>query len=322
MNGPNGIESNGQMGLPEIIQMCCQANRSGQISYRTPERAGTIFLQHGQIIHASADGFEGAEAVFRMLGWPVGSFNFDEALLPNKRTVTQTWEQLLFEGALRADQGTPGAPLEVGGGVVAAAPVIMTRIQGGQPKLTVVAGDEIGRSFELTEEYTHLGRVLNNEITLPYPEISSRHCMFILSGTDVIARDLNSSNGTFVNGSQITEVILQLGDEVQIGPVVLKFESSVKRPKLRMPTPVAEVEPAEDKIPFHKKTAPLPKPAVGGNGAPVGDTTYLTGNRPIVYSDLQKPEGPKRKTNPLLVLLVVSMMIIIGGAGYILFFHK
>ncbi len=98
MNGSNRVESNGQMGLPEIIQMCCQANRSGQIIYRASEKAGAIFLQHGQVIHASADGFEGAEAIFRMLGWPAGTFNFDESLLPNKRTVTQSWEQLLFEG--------------------------------------------------------------------------------------------------------------------------------------------------------------------------------------------------------------------------------
>lgn len=318
MNGSYGIESNGQMGLPEIIQMCCQANRSGQITYRISEKAGVIFLQHGQIIHATADGFEGAEAVFRMLSWPIGAFNFDEALLPNKRTVTQTWEQLLFEGALRADQGTPSAPLEVGGNNISVAPVIMTRIQGGQPKLTVIEGDEIGRSFELTDEYTHLGRVLNNEITLAYPAISSRHCMFILSGSDVIVRDLNSSNGTFVNGVQITEVILQLGDQIQIGPVVLKFESSVKRPKLRMPSPT-ELEPAEDKIPFHKKTAPLPKPT---GAPPATDNTYLTGNRPIVYSDLQKPETDTKKTNPLLVILVVSMILIIGGAGYVMFFMK
>lgn len=318
MNGSYGLESNGQMGLPEIIQMCCQASRSGQITYRTNEKSGIIFLQHGQIIHAAAEGFEGAEAVFRMLSWPVGAFNFDEALLPSKRTVTQTWEQLLFEGALRADQGAPGAPLEMGGSHIAAAPVIMTRIQGGQPKLTVVEGDQPGRSFELTDEYTHLGRVLNNEITLPYPEISSRHCMFILSGNDIIARDLNSSNGTYVNGVQITEVILQLGDTIQVGPVILKFESSVKRPKLRMPSPT-ELEPVEEKIPFHKKTAPLPKPG-GTNASP--DSTYLVGHRPIVYSDLQKPETEAKKTNPLLVLLVGSMIVIIGGAGYVLFFAK
>lgn len=320
MNGSYGVESNGQMGLPEIIQMCCQANRSGQITYRTDEKSGCIYLQHGQVIHAAADGFEGAEAFFRMVAWPAGLFNFDEAILPNKRTVTQTWEQLLFESATRADQGLPGAPLEVGGNNVSTAPVIMTRIQGGQPKLTVLEGDEIGRSFEITEEYTHLGRVLNNEITLPYPAISSRHCMFIMSGSDVVLRDLNSSNGTFVNGNQITEVILQLGDQIQVGPVVLKFESSVKRPKLRVPNPATELEPVEEKIPFHKKTAPLPKPTDSSRIA--ADTKYVSGHRPIVYSDLQKPEADAKKTNPLVVLLMVSMIIIIGGAGYVLFFMK
>lgn len=318
MNGSYDSGSNTPVGLPEIIQTSCQASRSGQITYYTNDKSGSVFLQHGQVIHAVADGMEGPEAVFRMLGWPTGAFNFDEDLLPNKRTITQTWEQLLFEGAMRADQGTVGAPLDLGSQQnLTVAPVIMTRIQGGQPRLTVVEGDRPGRTFEITNEYTHLGRVTNNEITLTYPEISSRHCMFITSGSDVIVRDLNSSNGTFVNGVHITEVILQLGDLIQIGPVVLKFESSVKRPKLRSLEP-QQLEPAEDKIPLHKKTAPLPKP----DPAARVDTPYVAGHRPIVYSDLQKPTRPAKKTNPLLVILMVGMILIIGFAGYVLFMWK
>jgi pSer/pThr/pTyr-binding forkhead associated (FHA) protein len=314
MNDSNETESMGQMGLPEIIQMCCQANRSGQIDYQAGQRSGVLFLQHGQIIHAVASGQEGAEAVFQMLVWPVGRFTFDESVLPNRRTITKTWEQLLFEGALRADHKETALP-EGATDTSVVEPVIMTRIQGGQPRLTVVEGESTGKSFEITKEYTHLGRVENNEITLPSPAISSRHCMFITSGNDVIVRDLNSSNGTFVNGQQITEVILQLGDLIQVGPVVLKFESTVKRPKLRNPA-ADEMTEAGGHFNFHKKTAPLPKPGDADEGT---DTSYVAGQRPITYTDLQPANDEKPKTNPLVVILLIGLILVIGGAAYILF---
>ena len=58
----------------------------------------------------------------------------------------------------------------------------------------------------LEQEYTHVGRAAGNEIALPYPSISNRHCIFVQSGPDIVLRDLNSSNGTYVNGEIISEV--------------------------------------------------------------------------------------------------------------------
>ena len=45
-------------------------------------------------------------------------------------------------------------------------------------------------------------------------------------------RDLNSSNGTYVNGEQITEAILRPGDNIQVGVIDIKFVPGVRRPKL------------------------------------------------------------------------------------------
>jgi len=103
-SGASGFSAQSQMGLPEVLQMCCLSRRSGQITFRSGESYGYIYIQHGRVLHALCGTTEGEEAIYSMLLWPGGGFSLDEDILPHKKTVSLTWEQLLFEGARRADR--------------------------------------------------------------------------------------------------------------------------------------------------------------------------------------------------------------------------
>src|SRR5277367_308029 len=106
--GTSGFSAQSQMGLPEVLQMCCLSRRSGQITFRSGESYGYIYIQHGQVLHALCGTVQGEEAIYAMLIWPGGGFSLDEDILPHRKTVNLTWEQLLFEGARRADDGVSG----------------------------------------------------------------------------------------------------------------------------------------------------------------------------------------------------------------------
>src|SRR5688572_22907892 len=82
-----GYQGTGQMGLPEILQMCCLGKRSGQMTFSSGEAYGYIYMQHGQVIHSIYNQLEGEEAIYAMLQLPQGTFSFDEAILPHKRTI-------------------------------------------------------------------------------------------------------------------------------------------------------------------------------------------------------------------------------------------
>ena len=110
---------------------------------------------------------------------PAGGFSLDEDILPHKKTVTLTWEQLLFEGARRADHGMLRP---TGTKTITTAEPVTVRMQDSQPKLTITRPDQPATVYELAQEYTHVGRSANNEIALPYPSISNRHCILIHSG--------------------------------------------------------------------------------------------------------------------------------------------
>ena len=68
-----------------------------------------------------------------------------------------------------------------------------------------------------------LGRSPSSDICINEPFVSASHARFSLQGPALIIEDLNSLNGTLVNGRQLVEpATLREGDEVQIGDVVMK----------------------------------------------------------------------------------------------------
>jgi hypothetical protein len=325
LGASSSFNTQSQMGLPEILQMCCVSRRSGQITFRSGESYGFIYIQHGRVLHALCGTTEGEEAIYHMLTWPGGGFSLDEGILPHKKTVTLTWEQLLFEGARRADEGLtvprmmPDVPVKT-----EANPSAVHRTQENQPRL-IISGPEVeSATFELEQEYTHAGRSSDNEIHLPFSSVSTRHCIFILSGADVVVRDLNSSNGTFVNGAAIDETILRPGDQIQLGTIQMKFEPGIKRPKLVAPSPSAATPATKDgfgMLPVKAsrgsellnatvKISLPPRPS-----SQADDSAYVKGVSAISYEALPKPEVEKKKT-PWIMIIVFLVLVIIGVFCY------
>ena len=82
----------------------------------------------------------------------------------------------------------------------------------------------VGRTYELKVEKTTVGRVEDNTFHIAEPSVSSHHAEIILRGNDVIVKDLNSTNGTFINGEKITEAPLKPGQTLRLGTVEMRLE--------------------------------------------------------------------------------------------------
>lgn len=71
---------------------------------------------------------------------------------------------------------------------------------------------------EISGERTTCGRTRDNEVVLNDPAVSSHHCEFVADRrTGLVVRDLNSSNGTYVNGRRVKEAPVYDGDALKIG---------------------------------------------------------------------------------------------------------
>jgi len=89
-----------------------------------------------------------------------------------------------------------------------------------------------GRTHELKADKTTVGRVEDNVFQIAEPSVSSHHCEVLVQGKDVIVRDLNSTNGTYVNGEKVNEGPLKPGQILRLGQVEMRLETDAPAPSV------------------------------------------------------------------------------------------
>lgn len=80
--------------------------------------------------------------------------------------------------------------------------------------------------IELKLGINRIGRSPDADFTIPHPTVSGLHCELVLMEDGVTIRDLESTNGTFVDGTRVRESRLSTGQVVRIGDVELVVEST------------------------------------------------------------------------------------------------
>ncbi len=93
------------------------------------------------------------------------------------------------------------------------------------PRVVVIGGENAGAAYPLKGTIS-LGRAESSTIPLKDAKCSRQHAQIQQHGTDYMIIDLNSSNGTYINGEKIEEHVLSNGDEILIGDTLLQFQLS------------------------------------------------------------------------------------------------
>lgn len=93
-----------------------------------------------------------------------------------------------------------------------------------KPYLIFIGGPALGKVYIIEEGNTVVGRGKDATILVEDDSISRRHVQFTVEGQHVEVHDLDSTNGTFVNGRRVTQCTLQDGDRIQISSdTLMKF---------------------------------------------------------------------------------------------------
>src|SRR5947208_11493397 len=92
-------------------------------------------------------------------------------------------------------------------------------------KLVLLSAGMTGRAHELKVDKTTIGRVDDNTFQISEPSVSSHHCEVLLRGSDIVVHDLNSTNGTFINGEKVTESVLKPGQVLRLGQIEMRLET-------------------------------------------------------------------------------------------------
>ena len=144
------------------------------------------------------------------------------------------------------------------------------------PAVVVQSGPEAGRRVELGLEVA-IGRQ-DADLVLEDPEVSRRHAVLRRSGASVVVEDLDSTNGTFVNGERTrSPITVGPGDQVRVGRTTLEIEPDQRTEDTIVSTPLrpeeirsVEARPSGDVSAKEDEdaTQPLPSRTLDGRRPP------------------------------------------------------
>ncbi|MGB7767581.1 MAG: FHA domain-containing protein [Verrucomicrobiia bacterium] len=142
-------------------------------------------------------------------------------------------------------------------------------------KLVILTQGMNGRAHELKVDKTTIGRVEDNTFQIAEPSVSSHHCEVLLRGGEVVIKDLNSTNGTFINDEKITESVLKPGHTLRVGQIELRLENGAATAPAPPPSSGAPAPaPAKKAEPAARATRGVSLSDLESGGRPVGfDTT-------------------------------------------------
>ncbi|MGB0680713.1 MAG: diguanylate cyclase [Polyangiales bacterium] len=91
--------------------------------------------------------------------------------------------------------------------------------------IVVIYGENIGTRLPLGQGEMTIGRTSTCTLQIDQESVSRTHCKLYARDGRFYARDLNSTNGTYVNDELINEIDLRDGDQLKVGRTILKFIS-------------------------------------------------------------------------------------------------
>jgi pSer/pThr/pTyr-binding forkhead associated (FHA) protein len=145
-------------------------------------------------------------------------------------------------------------------------------------RLILSLDGQVMAEYNMNKERYTIGRLPDNDIRIDNPAVSGHHSLIINILNDSFLEDLNSTNGTYVNGKLIKKHALQHGDVVTVGHHQLRFVETQSPDgeqdefeKTMIITPGSAVAAAAaKKASAIAPPAPAPAPAKGGATASTG----------------------------------------------------
>jgi predicted component of type VI protein secretion system len=181
-------------------------------------------------------------------------------------------------------------------------------------RLILSLDGQVMAEYNMNKERYTVGRLPDNDIRIDNPAVSGHHSLVINILNDSFLEDLNSTNGTYVNGKLIKKHALQHGDVVTVGHHQLRFidtQSADTEPdefeKTMVITPGSAVAAIAAKKASAMTPQPPPTPAPKAAPAPApASPSALT--RPL------PPAGPGTVGEPQAVALPKAKLQVLSGA--------
>jgi hypothetical protein len=142
------------------------------------------------------------------------------------------------------------------------------------PKMIVSIDGVVIKEVQLTKDRTTLGRRPYNDIVIDNLAVSGEHAVLQMTGNEVYLEDLNSTNGTYINGKAVKKQLLANSDTIEIGKYKIKYINEAPGPtfeKTMILKPGTVMPPPQPKAPAPAGAAAQPAGATATADAQAAD---------------------------------------------------
>jgi hypothetical protein len=269
----------------EAIERHCSSGETGRLDIRHGNEEARVFTMQMFLVHAELSGLEGVPALFRILDWGDVETIWHPGLTAEKPSLhlpmdaaTVLYAEYLQERSNLEprdkeylDQAfvTP----DFDGTIESVLKYYTLSLECSEPDL--LPG---GFTFtDLTKNSYVIGSGDDCDVIIRHPSIDPIHCGVIIEKGSIYVWDLGGQSGIRLNGAQVSDGVLKVGDSLTVGGVDMRFRYHLRRPNINRP-----------------KTVPLPTvptPVAGPppKEIPKGAITYDKVNRQLKNSSKAKP---------------------------------
>lgn len=206
-------------------------------------------------------------------------------------------------------------------------------------QLVVRRGPKQGHIYELHLPIVNVGRDPMSDINLNDPEVSRQHARLIRAGDGYQLQDLNSTNGTYLNGKKVENKVvdLQPGQEVMMGSGVVLFYQVIAEDEPAPPTPedppILSEEDDEEAVEsdrpetvasdFKFPQAAASPPPVLAKSPPLPDLRQSAPPKPPppVSPQVVMPEGNNGRRNQTLAIAIV-LILLCSCCAFLIFMYQ
>lgn len=186
-------------------------------------------------------------------------------------------------------------------------------------RLILVAGPDIGMEWAFKQPEVTIGRGSDNEIDFSDIAVSRHHARLTLDGNGFVLTDLESNNGTLLNGVRIEREKLCTGDEIIVGARTLRFVELNEAPATAAAHPIAEPSaepvvgsPSEIAIAHDGQLDPDARSQVDVGVVPDDDGPSRQSGSAILVPPTDKP----KRTGTKIAVLGVGVLLVFAALGY------
>jgi hypothetical protein len=209
----------------DALGRLAQNREQGLLLVTRGSEAIQIYVQDGFVVRANSHNREGQDAVGQALSWKDSSFTWLRNLQPPN--PAKNLHISLIE--IIAKAGSAAKPRMIATGKLQSA---LKRDKEPEAKFRyyLVPQDRLTERIYLNKTSTVMGRDPECDCFVDDKDVSWRHCLLDMQSRGISVLDLNSTNGTFVNGILVRDAPLKPGDRLEIGPCAFAVNREALEP--------------------------------------------------------------------------------------------